>query len=317
MVASEVLVLMGELLARYRFPDGHPFSIDRQRAFWDEARRQGLDRRVVTRPPRTASVDELLRFHTAGHVDWVAASSARGGGCLDHGDTPVFPGIYESAAAVAGTALDALARVMAGECRRSFQPVGGLHHARADRAAGFCVFNDLALVIRSLREVHRVRRIAYVDIDVHHGDGVFYAFEDDPDVIIADIHEDGRYLYPGTGHAYETGTGRARGTKLNLPLPPGAGDREFAAAWAKVLEHLRQQQPEFIVLQCGVDGLGGDPLGHLQLTPAAHAFATRTLCRLADEYCDGRLMAFGGGGYCLENVAAGWCAVLRELVQAP
>lgn len=315
MAAGEVLVCVGEPLARYRFPEGHPFSIDRQGAFWEEARRQNLDRRVEVCPPRVASRDELLRFHTDEHVEWVARCSALGEGCLDYGDTPVFPGVFESACAVAGTALESLQRVMAGEYRRTFQPVGGLHHARADAAAGFCVFNDLALVIRSLRDRHGVKRVAYVDIDVHHGDGVFYSFEDDPELIYADIHEDGRYQYPGTGHAYETGTGKAKGAKLNVPLLPGAGDRDFLAAWEKVLAHLRQHRPEFVVFQCGADSLSGDPLGHLRLTPAAHAHATRTLCQFADEFCQGRLMAFGGGGYNLANVAAGWCAVLKEMVQ--
>ena len=314
-MAAEVLLYIGEPLARYRFPPGHPFSIDRQRAFWDEAQRQNLDQRVQVLAPRIATRDELLRFHTGRYVESVADRSITGGGYLDYGDTPAFPGMFEAACSVAGTALDALERVMAGATLRTFQPVGGLHHARADAAAGFCVFNDLAIVIRSLRDTHGVRRIAYVDIDVHHGDGVFYPFERDPELIFADIHEDGRYLYPGTGHADETGAGAAAGTKLNLPLLPGAGDREFFDAWEQVLDHLRRHRPEFILLQCGADSLRGDPLAHLRLTPAAHAHAARTLCRFAEESCGGRLMVFGGGGYDLRNLAAGWCAVLREMVE--
>lgn len=313
-MAAEVLLYIGEPLARYRFPAGHPFSIDRQRAFWDEAQRQHLDQRVQVCPPRPATRSELRRFHTGQHIESVQERSVLGEGYLDYGDTPVFPGMFEAGCAVTGTALDALERIMSGDNRRSFQPVGGLHHARPDSAAGFCVFNDLAIVIHSLREIYRVRRVAYVDIDVHHGDGVFYAFEADPELIYADIHEDGRYLYPGTGHAGETGAGEAAGTKLNVPLMPGAGDREFFAAWERVLDHLRRHRPEFILFQCGVDSLRGDPLADLCLTPAAHAHAARTLCRLADESCRGRLMAFGGGGYDLDNLAAGWCAVLREMV---
>ena len=313
-MTAEVLLYIGEPLARYRFPPGHPFSIDRQRAFWDEAQRQNLDKRVQVLAPRIATRDELLRFHTPPYVESVADRSISGGGYLDYGDTPAFPGMFEAASAVSGTALDALQRVVSGVTLRTFQPVGGLHHARADGAAGFCVFNDLAIVIRSLREMHGVRRVAYVDIDVHHGDGVFYAFERDPELIFADIHEDGRYLYPGTGFADETGAGDAVGTKLNVPLLPGAGDHEFFAAWERVLDHLRLHRPEFIVFQCGADSLRGDPLAHLRLTPAAYAYAARTLCRFADDRCAGRLMAFGGGGYDLNNLAAGWCAVLREMV---
>lgn len=315
-MAAAVLVQVGDALARYRFPAGHPFSIDRQGAFWDEAHRRGLQRHCVVGVPRLATREELLRFHTAGYVDWVRAGSARGDGYLDYGDTPVFPGILESASAIAGTAVAGLDQLMAGSARRVFQPVGGLHHARRDAAAGFCVFNDLAIVVQTLRQRYGVRRIAYVDIDVHHGDGVYYAFEGDPDLVFADVHEDGRYLYPGTGDVTETGTGKAQGTKLNLPLLPGAGDDEFIAAWERVLGHLRRHRPEFVLFQCGVDSLRGDPLGHLKYTPFAHTHATTTLCALADEFCQGRLMAFGGGGYSLENCASGWCAVLDALVSA-
>lgn len=314
-MSSPVALYVGQGLARYGFPEGHPFGIDRQGAFWQEVLRQGLDKRVNVREPRAASRDELLRFHTEDHVDWVRSQSDVGHGYLDYGDTPVFPGVFEAAATVTGTALEALERIMAGEARRSFQAIGGMHHARRHSAAGFCVFNDLGLVIDTLRARFGVRRVAYVDIDVHHGDGVFYSYEDDPDLILADIHEDGRYLYPGTGHAYETGRAEAKGTKLNLPLEPGAGNREFFAAWEVVVEHLRRFKPEFFVFQCGADSLAGDPLAHLMLTPVAHTHAARSLCDLADELCGGRLMAFGGGGYDLNNLAAGWCAVLGEMAK--
>jgi acetoin utilization protein AcuC len=159
-----------------------------------------------------------------------------------------------------------------------------------------------------------VRRIAYVDIDVHHGDGVFYPYEDDPDLIFADIHEDYRSLYPGTGRPDETGTGAAKGTKLNINLPSGAGDREFLAAWPEVVAHLRRFAPQFVLFQCGADGLDGDPLARLRYTPQAHAHAARSLVHLAGEFSAGRLMAFGGGGYDRDNLARAWCAVLRELL---
>ena len=313
-MSGQVALFIGEALGRYRFPEGHPFCIDRQRAFWDEAQRQNLHRSVQLCPPRAAQHHELARFHTLEHIERVERQSRHGAGYLDYGDTPAFPGVFEAAAAVTGTALEGVDRIMAGENRRTMQPVGGFHHARPQAAAGFCVFNDLGLAIRALREVHGVRRIAYVDIDVHHGDGVYSSFEEDPDLIFADVHEDGRYLYPGTGYPDETGSGAAKGTKLNLPLLPGAGNREFHAAWERVIEHLARHEPEFILFQCGADSLLGDPLAHLRLTPAAHAHAARTLCRLADEMCQGRLMAFGGGGYDLDNLAAGWCAVLAEML---
>jgi acetoin utilization protein AcuC len=313
--APEVLLCAGEPLRRYGFPDGHPLSVDRQQAFLDEAQRRGLLASVQMLAPRIAGADELLGFHTRQYVERVVHGSQRGEGFLDYGDTPCFPGIFEAAGAVAGTALDALARVAAGTTLRSFQPIGGLHHARRDAAAGFCVVNDLGLVIERLRRDHGVRRIAYVDIDVHHGDGVYYEYADDPDLFVVDIHEDGRYLYPGTGHADERGIGAGEGSKLNLPLPPGATDADFLRAWNEAEEFLRDRRPQFIVLQCGADSLRGDPLAHLALTPQAHAHATARLCRLANELCGGRLMAFGGGGYSLANLAQGWSAVLEQLLR--
>ena len=312
---SEVLLFVGDALGSYGFPDGHPFSVDRQGAFWNEARKQGLDKRVTVAAPRLASREELLRFHEAKHVEWVETSSRIGTGYLDYGDTPAFPGVLEAASAVAGSALEGLNRIMAGDARRTFQPIGGMHHARRGRAAGFCVFNDLGGVIETLRAQHGIRRVAYVDIDVHHGDGVFYSYEADPDLIFADIHEDGRFLYPGTGSAEEAGSGEAEGTKLNLPMAPGAGDREFFAAWERVVDHLRRNKPEFFILQAGADSLAGDPLAHLGFSASAHAHATKALIELAEETARGRLMVFGGGGYDLGNLARAWTGALAELVK--
>jgi acetoin utilization protein AcuC len=177
------------------------------------------------------------------------------------------------------------------------------------------VFNDVGVVIDTLRKEFGVRRIAYVDVDVHHGDGLYYPYEEDPDLIYADIHQDGRTLYPGTGHAHETGKGAAKGTKLNIPLLPGMGDKEFLQAWPRIEAHVRQFKPEFILFQCGADSLAGDPLAMLQYTPAAHAHAARRLCALANEMAGGRIMGFGGGGYNRANLAAAWCGVLDEFVK--
>jgi acetoin utilization protein AcuC len=194
-----------------------------------------------------------------------------------------------------------------------FVPIAGLHHARRDRAAGFCVFNDIGVAIETLRAVHGVRRIAYVDIDAHHGDGVFYSFEEDPDLIFADIHEDGHYLYPGSGFVQETGRGRAQGTKLNIPMPPGADDTAFRRVWPQVEEFVRAGQPEFILLQAGADSIAGDPITHLQFSPQTHGYAAARLVSLADELCLGRLLATGGGGYNRANLAAAWCEVVQAL----
>jgi len=203
-----------------------------------------------------------------------------------------------------------------GHCRRAFVPIGGLHHARRDEAAGFCVFNDCGVAIEALRRRHGLRRIAYVDIDAHHGDGVYYAYEDDPDLIIADLHEDGRYLYPGTGGADERGRGAALGSKLNIPMPAGATDRDFMVQWEAVERFVSDAKPELILLQCGADSLDGDPLTHLAYTSATHAHAARRLCAVADRFCRGRLLALGGGGYDAANVAQAWNDVVGQFIAA-
>ncbi|MET0292767.1 MAG: acetoin utilization protein AcuC [Steroidobacteraceae bacterium] len=312
---SKVQVIADEPLGRYGFPDGHPFGTDRQAAFLREFRAAGLNERTVAAASRAATVDELLRFHTAEHVAFVRERSATGGGYLDSGDTPAVRGIYEAAAQVVGASLEATAAILRGDVRRAFVPIAGLHHATRSRAAGFCVFNDIGVVVETLRR-EGLRRVAYVDIDVHHGDGVYFSFEDDPFLVFADTHEDGRFLYPGTGAVDETGTGSAEGTKLNVPLAPGSGPAQFAVAWQAVLTHVARFEPEFIVLQCGADSLGGDPLAHLQLTAECHGQAARDLCALAERLGHGRILGLGGGGYNRANLAKAWTAVVAELVAA-
>ena len=307
---------IGEQLGRYGFPGGHPFGPDRYGAFLREFDQRGLGSKVTLLEPAQASVDELLLFHSDSHVEFVQRSSEHGTGALDGGDTPNFRGVYEAAACVVGGSLTAAEWIMAGERRRAFVPIAGLHHAARDRAAGFCVFNDCGVVIEALRARHGLRCIAYVDIDAHHGDGVFYAFEDDPAVIIADLHESGETLYPGTGTAAECGRGAATGTKLNVPLSAGSGDAQFQQAWPVMLEHVARFEPQFLILQCGADSVAGDPLANLLLTPAAHARAARDLCALADRLDHGRVLALGGGGYDRGNLAQAWVGVVEALLAA-
>ncbi|MGD8207744.1 MAG: acetoin utilization protein AcuC, partial [Thiohalocapsa sp.] len=177
-------------------------------------------------------------------------------------------------------------------------------------------FNDCGIAIEYLRNRYDIRRVAYVDIDAHHGDGVFYGFEDDPELCFVDFHEDGRYLYPGTGFVEETGIGAAKGTKLNLPMPPAAGDSEVRALWPKAEAFIEASRPEFILLQCGADSLGGDPITHLAYTEATHRYVAERLQGLAQRHCDGRMIAMGGGGYDLDNLAAAWCEVVESLVES-
>jgi len=315
-MTQPVIVYRGEELAAYGFGDPHPFGPDRHDVFQRELEAAELDGRVSYALPRSATMDELLLFHTPDYIDKVSRLSAEGRGFLDDGDTPAVPGIFEAACNVVGTTLASVDAIMRGEARRAFVPIAGLHHAGRDHAAGFCVFNDCGVAAEYLRRQHGLQRIAYVDIDAHHGDGMFYGFEDDPDLLSADIHEAGRFLYPGTGAETETGTGRARGTKLNIALPPGSDDEDFRRVWTRVEDYLEKAAPEFILFQCGADSLEGDPITHLCYTEEAHAEAALALCRLADRHCEGRIVGTGGGGYNRRNLARAWTRVVQSFVEA-
>ncbi|MDH5649092.1 MAG: acetoin utilization protein AcuC [Gammaproteobacteria bacterium] len=311
-----VCVYYGEALARYGFGQGHPFGPDRLEAFWRQLVQQELNHSVITCTPVMCSDDDLLLFHTPDYIAQVKQQSESGEGYLDSGDTPAFKGVYEAASFVVGSVLDALEKILHGGCTRAFVPIAGLHHAYRHRAKGFCVFNDIGVGIEWLRRRHNIHRIAYVDIDAHHGDGVFYSFESDPDLIFADFHEDGHYLYPGTGAVTETGKGAAVGTKLNIPMPPRADDRLFFEIWPQIEIFIRNAEPEIILLQAGADSIAGDPITHMAYSPDVHAHATRQLCLLANEFCQGRLLATGGGGYHRGNLARAWTAVVKSLIEA-
>jgi acetoin utilization protein AcuC len=312
----KVAVTYGEALARYGFDGSHPLGTDRLDAFWRRLKSEGLDKskNLVVEDPVPADEKVILDFHTKPYVDFVKQASTFGHGFLDHGDTPAFKGVFEAASYVVGSTLRILDLVMRGKVDHAFNPIGGLHHARRDFAGGFCVFNDIGVAIVAARNNYGVKKIVYVDIDAHHGDGVYYEFSKDPLVFIADIHEDGRYLYPGTGFENEIGDGEAKGTKINIPLQPYASDDDFINSFNRVEEFIDNAKPELIILQCGADGLGGDPITHLQYSANAHKHATAILHKLAHKHCNGRIIALGGGGYNRENIGAAWVEVVRALL---
>jgi acetoin utilization protein AcuC len=314
----QTAVFYGKGLARYGFGGSHPFGTDRLDVFWNKLQSESIGNIVVEEPVMAGDQDAVL-FHDSAYVELVKVASRRGGVLLDKGDTPAFKGAFEASLYVVGSTLAALDMVMTGrdsekrKVEHTFNPIGGLHHARRDSAGGFCIFNDIGIAILAARKKYRINRIAYIDIDAHHGDGVFYEFEDDPLLFFADIHEDGRYLYPGTGSASEIGRGAAASTKLNIPLEPGAGDDEFIEAFSKIEHFIDNIKPELIILQCGADGLAGDPITHLQYTSKSHMFAASSVHRLAHKHCNGRIIALGGGGYNRTNISSAWTEVVRSL----
>ncbi len=259
-------------------------------------------------PP--ACDEELTLFHTAEYVEHVRRACEAESGLLAHA-TPAERGLDGAAAGVVGAVLDGVRRLLAGQQRRLFVPIAGFHHARPTAAANYCLFNDCAIGIR-YGLAQGLERIAYVDIDVHHGDGVWSAFADDQRVAVADIHQEPDSFWYGA----ETPVAPAKG-KYAVSLPPGSEESAFWAKWPEVVAYLDNFRPQLVVLQAGADSLDGDRLGSLRFSPEVHEVVTRTICSIAERHGEGRVLVLGGGGYHLDNLAAAWTMVVRALVEAP
>lgn len=263
--------------------------------------------RVVT--PHPATREELALFHTEDYVDAVARLS-RGEGVQEGwrysfgpGDNPIFEGMFDTEGLKVGAALTAARLVLEGDVQIAFSFGGGLHHALPARASGFCVFNDAAIAIHWL--LRQGRRVVYVDIDAHHGDGVQAAFYDNDQVLTISLHQSGQTLFPGTGFPNEIGTGRGRGYSINLPLSPYTGDEVFLWAFQQVVPTLvRQFAPDVLVTQLGIDTHYRDPLAQLMLTTRGYLAVLAELKTLADEV--GSWLALGGGGYAVDVVPRAW-----------
>lgn len=318
MVDSKILVVKDDNIASYGFGEDHPFGPDRHGAFHRYLAASGVASLVHLAASEYIAVRaDIERFHTSEYIDRVIAHCQLGKGFLDNGDTPAIRGLYESSLAVVGASLFAAEEILSERFKRAFVPIAGLHHARRNSAGGFCVFNDIGVVIETLRQTHGINRIAYVDIDAHHGDGVYYSYERDPDLIFVDVHEDGHFLYPGTGFAEEIGIGPAEGTKKNISLKPGDGDVEFQKEWPHIETFLDDSAPDFFILQCGADSLLGDPITNLGLSEKSHYLAAKSLTALAEKHAQGRIVAFGGGGYNRDNIGRAWTQVVKAFVDHP
>ncbi len=316
MTSCKVSVFYGSMSSTYSFPSGHPMSGERAKSFWRIMKDKKLDMNndIVIHKPVLATEKDLRLFHTQKYINFVKQSSQRGTGFLDNGDTPVFKGMFEASKYVVGSTLHGLDMIMNNKSVHVFNPIGGLHHARKDSAAGFCVFNDAAIAIIQAKKKYNLKRILYFDIDAHHGDGVFYSFYDDSDVYIIDIHEDGKFLFPGTGSKDETGKGIAKGTKLNIPVPPGTNDADLKKKFDKVENFIIKIKPEIIFFQCGGDCLKNDPTAHLEYTPKTYSFVAEKIHQLAHKFCNGKVLAMGGGGYSPDNTAKAWVNVVESFL---
>ncbi|MEK7816638.1 MAG: acetoin utilization protein AcuC, partial [Actinomycetota bacterium] len=254
--------------------------------------------------PRLATDEELALAHDPEYIGKVRELSDAGAGGayepgwgLGTGDNPVFPGMHEASASIAGGSLAGAELVMSGEVGHAFHFGGGLHHAQRRRASGFCVYNDAAIAIAWLRQARGVR-VLYLDVDAHHGDGVQNLFYSDPGVLTISIHESGRHLFPGTGFPDESGEGEGRGYSVNLPLEPFTGDETYLNAFNELVPPLaRAFAPDIIVTQNGCDSHFSDPLAHLSLTMAGFKALAAAIHGLVHEFSGGRWLALGGGGY--------------------
>ncbi|MHC4078734.1 MAG: acetoin utilization protein AcuC [Planctomycetota bacterium] len=303
----EARLIDAPALPVYDLVTEHPFARDRQVALFDLIQRMGLVRPEELLRSEPASEQELQLAHHPAYIAMVQAVSApdpddttlsaalRFG--LGSPDNPIGKGQHAAAAAMTGATLACVREVMAGAARHGFNPAGGLHHALPQAASGFCVYNDLVVGIRTALELG-AERVLYVDFDVHHGDGVEFAFQRDPSVLTLSFHQHPDTLYPGTGRITDLGDGDAQGTVVNMPLAPGTGDESWWEAVETLLPKLvRRFGPAVIVSQHGCDTHREDPLAELQLTTRPMYEAALLTRKLAEELCDGRWVAVGGGGY--------------------
>ncbi|WP_188188616.1 acetoin utilization protein AcuC [Nonomuraea sp. SYSU D8015] len=312
-------VIWDDALTSYNFGPSHPLAPVRVELTMALARELGVLDKVELAGCEAATDDELSMVHKRDYIEAVKRVSASGRpdlGCgLGTPDNPAFAGVHEASALIAGASLAAVRSVWEGTAEHAINIAGGLHHAMPAVASGFCVYNDPALAIAWLLG-QGVGKVAYVDVDVHHGDGVQAMFYDDPRVLTISLHESPRTLFPGTGFPEETG---ADGTAVNVALPAGCGDAGWLRAFHAVVPPLLHEfRPDFLVTQHGCDSHALDPLANLMLSVDGQRAAYAALHRLAHEAAGGRWIATGGGGYELVQVVPRvWTHLIAELAGHP
>ena len=303
-----IAFICSEELWAHGHGDQHPLKPERLQRTWEMLQAYGAFDGAASRavPPRLARDEEMSFFHTLEYVAAVRRLSAGEPGVnparynFGPGDNPVFPGMFQSEALKAGAALTGVELLLSGQAEAAFSFAGGLHHAGPARAFGFCIFNDAAIAIQRL--LHAGLRVAYVDIDAHHGDGVQAAFYDSDRVLTISLHETGMTLFPGTGFMDELGEGAGYGYSVNFPFPPYTDDEPYMQAFAALVPPLvRRFAPDVVVSQLGCDTHWRDPLTHMNLTTRTYEAAVREIKALAPRW-----LALGGGGYDLTVVPRAW-----------
>lgn len=322
------LVTVEDIARAYDFGSSHPLRPERVLLTYEHVKDLGLldGRRVKEFPSRSATDDEIRAAHAAEFVQVVKdidddAVPERAGYSYGLGtpDNPIFSNMHPASAAVCGASLTAGELVSSGQTLHSFNPAGGLHHARRSEASGFCIYNDPAVAIAKVLELQPDWRVMYLDVDVHHGDGVQWIFYDNPRVLTLSLHQSGRYLYPGTGFEDETGAGDSEGTSANIPLLPLTGNDDYLWALERLVTELgRAFRPHLLVTQLGADTHYGDPLANLGLTLAAYPRMARIIHGAVHDFAEGRWVATGGGGYQAETIVpVVWAVHFAEMCGRP
>jgi acetoin utilization protein AcuC len=315
-MSGKVAFIWHDNFLKYQFGPEHPFQPIRERYTLDILKElKVFDKDIKLVEPKPAKESDLLSVHTKDYIDFVKRMCKDGVGYLDIGDTPATKGLYEGALWVVGGSLCGADLIMKGKVIHAFNPGGGLHHAKSSAASGFCVFNDIAIAARHLQKKYKLRRIAIVDVDGHHGDGTQEIFYEEP-ILKISFHHYG--IFPGTGRVEEIGKGAGERYSVNIPFPPGVDDENYLDAFEQIVPPLlRRYKPEVILNQFGVDAHYKDPLVGLSLTTTAYYNITRTMHELAHELCYGRLLMLGGGGYELKQVARCWAIAFLTICGVP
>jgi acetoin utilization protein AcuC len=295
-------------LEKYGYPPEHPFNTIRPKKTREIVSSMGLLSGAGRSEAAPVAVERVVlkKFHTARYLHALRKASPRrwDAEAFDMGlgteDCPIFNRLYDYAVLAAGGTLVGAKLILSGSADVAFNPSGGFHHAGPERASGFCYINDVALACTVLAEAGK--RVLYLDVDVHHGDGVAYAFYDRSDVMTISLHENPRLLFPGTGFENEIGKGQGKGYCVNVPLPIGTYDQAYMKAFDAVARPLIEAfKSDVIVIQLGADALAGDPLAHLYLTNNVYVDILSSLLSL-----DTPILATGGGGYNIDNTVRAW-----------
>ncbi|MEH7176519.1 acetoin utilization protein AcuC [Neobacillus vireti] len=315
--------VFSEDLLKYKFNSNHPFNQFRLKLTVDLLHRlNALDDNFVV-PPRMATEEELSLVHDPSYIEAVKMA---GQGQLpqlvaeNHGlgteDTPIFPNMHEASAFLVGGTLTAVDQVMTGQALHALHLGGGLHHGFRGKASGFCIYNDSSVAIKYLQEKYNAR-VLYVDTDAHHGDGVQWSFYDDPNVCTLSIHETGRYLFPGTGNVNERGQGKGYGYSFNIPVDAFTEDESWLQVYTQALKEVADFfKPDVILTQNGADTHYYDPLTHLSASMKIYREIPKLAHEIAHQYCGGKWIAVGGGGYDIWRVVPrAWALIWMEMTE--